>query len=136
MTSQANVLYDWTQVEHASAASPTRGRWSSGVYRAHDSTFAGCPRSFSVQFNIASDMRFTLAIQLLALPACLREAFVAAASHEPSSTSDSLDQVIFTDACPDFAQYSRVRQYGHRSILNVGDPDAKPTIAHPTAKAR
>jgi hypothetical protein len=60
-------------------------------------------------------MRLTLAIQLLALPACLREAFVAASPDEQPSTrsdSDRLAQSILKDACPDFAQYSQVKQYG------------------------
>jgi hypothetical protein len=60
-------------------------------------------------------MRLTLAIQLLALPACLREAFVAASpDKQPTarSDSDSSAQALLTDACPDFAQYSQVRQYG------------------------
>jgi hypothetical protein len=59
-------------------------------------------------------MRLTLAIQLLALPACLREAFVAASLDEQPSTrsdSDPLAQSVVIDACPDFAKYSQVRQY-------------------------
>jgi hypothetical protein len=65
--------------------------------------------------NTALIMRLTLAIQLLALPACLREAFVVASPDEqPSARSDSdpLAQSVLIDACPDFAQYSQVRQYG------------------------
>jgi hypothetical protein len=52
---------------------------------------------------------------LLLLPACLRETFVAASPDEQPSTqsdSDPLAQSVLIDACPDFAQYSQVRQYG------------------------
>jgi hypothetical protein len=93
---------------------------------------------FFVLFYKALTMRLTLAIQLLALPACLRAAFVVASSDEPPSTrsgGDPLDQVVLTDACPDFAHYSRVRQYGRRSKADAGSPDAKHTIANHTAKA-
>ena len=82
-------------------------------------------------------MRPALAIELLALPACLREAFVVASSDEAPSTrsdTDRLDQFILTDACPDFAQYSRVRQYGCYSKASAVYRDAKSTTANPIAK--
>ena len=68
-----------------------------------------------ILFHTELSMRLRVAISLLALPACLREAFVAASSEEAlskQSDTDPLDRIALTDACPDYAQYSRVRQYG------------------------
>jgi hypothetical protein len=90
-----------------------------------------------VLFNTALIMRLALAIQLLALPACLREVFVAASPDEQPaarSDSDSLAQALFTEACPDFAQYSQVRQYGLPKT-NALYRDAKPTIVDLIVKA-